>query len=521
MKAIILSRVSSKEQEETGYSLPAQEKLLREHGSGLSLDIKKAFSITESASGRKQREIFNEMLAYVKKENIKIIICEKVDRLTRNFKDAVDINDWINGSPDRQVHFVKENVILDKEAKSNEKFIWNIKVAVAQYYIDNLSEEVKKGQKEKISQGWLPTKSPPGYKTVGEKGHKTHIIDDDKSPLIIKMFELYESGQYSLKVLCEKMYEEGLRNDNGHQIVKSRIHQLLTDPFYIGKIRWNDDVHQGKHTPLISEGLFNRVQKRLTSKSHPKYNKHDYQFKGLLKCSDCIGLVTWEKQKGHIYGYCNNCIGKKGVREENVNFELANKLKGLQVNNPKLIDWIRKALKESHANEITYHSTSVDELASRQSALKSRIDRLYDDKLDGEISEEFYRRKFSEYSQELESISDSMSNHNNAKLKNVELGVSIFELSQRANEIYLKSNIEDKRKMLNLVFSEILIINGTIEPKFSLPFEYLFNAVSNTNSSKELISVKTLVENFEPSKKTDMVIQSASSRFFKEAMLRD
>ncbi|MFA7385816.1 MAG: recombinase family protein [Candidatus Paceibacterota bacterium] len=220
MKSILFARVSSREQEETGYSLPSQEKLLKEYNNKKGFNVAKNFSISESASGRNQRKTFNEMLEYVKENNIKIIICEKVDRLTRNLKDAVSINEWINKDSGREVHFVKEGCILNRESKSNEKFIWNIKVSVAQYYIDNLSEEVKKGQKEKIAQGWLPTKPPLGYKTIGERGHKIHIIDDEKSFFIIKMFKYYATGNYSLRELSKKMYEEGLRTKMGNKLVK-------------------------------------------------------------------------------------------------------------------------------------------------------------------------------------------------------------------------------------------------------------------------------------------------------------
>src|SRR3989344_4242123 len=196
MKTVLFCRVSSKEQEETGYSLPAQEKLFNEYSNKRQFVTSKIFSLSESAGGKKQRDIFLEMIKYVEKNGIKVIICEKVDRLTRNLKDAVTINDWINKDPERQVHFVKENFILSRDSRSNEKFIWNIKVSVAQYYIDNLSEEVRKGQKEKLSQGWLPTKPPPGYKSIGEKGHKIHILDEDKAILVKRMFEQYSSGKY-------------------------------------------------------------------------------------------------------------------------------------------------------------------------------------------------------------------------------------------------------------------------------------------------------------------------------------
>jgi len=95
MKAVIYTRVSSREQEESEYFLPAQEKLLKEYAKRNGFEIAKIFSISKSASGKRQREIFNQMLSYVKRNDIKIIPSEKADRLTRNLKDAVMIDDWL------------------------------------------------------------------------------------------------------------------------------------------------------------------------------------------------------------------------------------------------------------------------------------------------------------------------------------------------------------------------------------------------------------------------------------------
>ena len=91
MKTVLLCRVSSKEQEESGYSLPAQEKLLKEYSQKKDFKLMKVFSISESASGKKQREIFDSMMKYTKKHQVKVLVCEKADRLTRNFKDMVII----------------------------------------------------------------------------------------------------------------------------------------------------------------------------------------------------------------------------------------------------------------------------------------------------------------------------------------------------------------------------------------------------------------------------------------------
>jgi len=118
MKAVIYARVGSKEQEETGYSLPAQEKRLKEYAERNGFEIAKVFSVSESASGKHQRKVFDEMLRYARKNKIKVIICEKINRLTRNFRDAVRINEWMNEDPEREIHLVEENYILSKDSKS-------------------------------------------------------------------------------------------------------------------------------------------------------------------------------------------------------------------------------------------------------------------------------------------------------------------------------------------------------------------------------------------------------------------
>src|SRR3989344_7525225 len=106
-RAVLYCRVSSKEQEETGYSLDAQEKLLKEYSEklGYMFTTGDVFRISESASGKQIRKKFEEMLRYINKNNIDIILCEKIDRLTRNLKDAAIIDEWVHEKINREVHF--------------------------------------------------------------------------------------------------------------------------------------------------------------------------------------------------------------------------------------------------------------------------------------------------------------------------------------------------------------------------------------------------------------------------------
>ncbi|MFA5360050.1 MAG: recombinase family protein, partial [Patescibacteria group bacterium] len=271
---VILARVSTKEQEETGYSLEAQEKLLIEYGNRCNFHVAKIFSISETASKHHQRKIFHEMLKYLKDNNIQHLLVEKVDRLTRNLKDAVIINDWLEQNKDRKLHFVKQNLVIHKDSKSDERFRWDIEIVLAKKYTANLSEEVKKGQMEKIAQGQLPTKSPDGYKTIGDKGHKIHVIDDNTAPLVRKMFEFYATGTISLERLADKMYDLGLRKRSGLKMELGKVHQSLQDPFYYGMLKWNKKIYPGKQEPLITKELYDKVQEVRTRKEAPTYQTH-------------------------------------------------------------------------------------------------------------------------------------------------------------------------------------------------------------------------------------------------------
>src|SRR5512132_2068009 len=175
-QAVIYARVSSKEQEKEGYSIPAQLKLLRDYAAAQGFAVAQEYVDVETAK-LTGRAAFGEMVAYLKAHpSVRVLLVEKTDRLYRNLKDWVTIDEL-----EVEIHFPKEGVVLSRDSRSSEKFMHGIKVLMAKNYIDNLSEEARKGQQEKAEQGIWPTKTPLGYRNVaGSDGKK--IID----PILIQ-----------------------------------------------------------------------------------------------------------------------------------------------------------------------------------------------------------------------------------------------------------------------------------------------------------------------------------------------
>ena len=492
-KTIIYCRVSSKEQEDRGYSLEAQEKLLTEYAERNHLEVAKTFRITESASGKQIRKTFNEMLAFVRKNKIDKILCEKIDRLTRNLKDGAVISDWVSSDDKKQVHFVKENFVVSKNTRAHENLVWDMKVAIARFYTNNLSEEVKKGQKAKIEAGWLPSGYKTGYKVVGEKGHKVYALDEKTAPYIKTAFELYNSGNYTLEILADVLYQEGLRSKTSKKILKSSIHRILSDSFYCGYIVWNGQEYEGKHEPIITETLFNEVQSRLKRQFKAgRIRKHNHTFKGLIRCGECGCLVSWETQKGHDYGHCKGfktCSQRGYVREEKIEEILSQAFDRIKPASQKVLDWIKKALKESNKDKTQKSGQTRENINQALELITKRLDKLYDDKIDGVITPEYYRRRAKEFTDQKDKIIEELENHEDNINNYYEVGVEIHDLAFNAQKLYdnAKATPDDKRTLLNKIFVDMSLKDQKLDFKYTPAYQFLSEWIPKLNATSELL----------------------------------
>jgi len=291
-KAVLYARVSSKEQEKEGFSIPAQLKLLSKYATENRLQIVQEYVDVETAK-KSGRTGFAEMVSFLRKEDkikssssCSILLVEKTDRLYRNLKDWVILDEL-----DPEIHFVKENVILSQESRSSEKFMHGIKVLMAKNYIDNLSEETKKGMVEKAEQGLYPSFAPLGY--INVECNKKRLIqpDPELGPLVRKMFGWYATGNYSLLELTKKYHKEGLTyRKSDRKVPKSVVHKMLKNPLYYGDFCWAGKTYKGVHEPLVSKELFDRVQSVLGEKGRKKtgFQKHNWAFQGLLSCGTVV-----------------------------------------------------------------------------------------------------------------------------------------------------------------------------------------------------------------------------------------
>jgi site-specific DNA recombinase len=480
-KTVLYARVSSKEQEKEGFSIPSQLKLLNKYAEDNRLQLVKEYVDVETAK-KSGRTDFTKMVKFLRKESqrkqlgapCQVILVEKTDRLYRNLKDWVIIDEL-----DLEIHFVKENVILSRESRSSEKFMHGIKVLMAKNYIDNLSEETRKGMIEKAEQGLYPSCAPTGYINVECNGKKIIQPNPVLAGEIRRLFEWYSTGNYSLLELSRKIFSEGFALcKNSKKIPKSVVHKIFNNPIYYGEFSWSGKMYKGTHEPVISKELYDRVQSMMDERGNrrTRVQKYNWAFHGLLTCGHCGCALTAEiKKKRYVYYHCTGNKGKcpeKWVREEVVAEQFGQVIGNLRIDND-VLDWIVAALKESHRDEKKYHDELIAQLQYKYTKIQCRLDVMYEDKLDGRIDQNFHDRKSSEWKQEQDEILQKIENHQGANRIYFNDGLKLLELAQRAVILYEKQDMQEKRRIINFVCSNSTWKDGTLHPNYRQPFDML------------------------------------------------
>lgn len=407
-KAVIYARVSSEDQKRDGFSIPAQLDLLREFAEKHNIEVVKEFEEAETAKevGRTQ---FNAMLNFLKThKNVNTILCEKTDRLYRNIADSLKLD---VRKTNYTIYFVKEGVVLSPKINSHEMFMHNLKVIMATNFIENLREETKKGINRKIKEGYFVSKPPYGYKKIDKN---ISVIDIETAPFVKQAFTLYAQG-LSLDVVRDRLKDEGyIYRKNCEKIDRSQLHKMLKNYGYLGYVTHKGEISPGKHTPIISEELFFKVQKQFKKDGKPdKRLNHAFAFSGLLKCAECGSTITSEIKKGkYIYYHCSGgrckCPQKKFyIREEELEKQFDEAVMRVQISE-KHYEYIKQALKESFEEKKEYDKSHRDIMQAQISRIQTRLDKLYEDKLDGQITTEEWLTKKNKWTLDKEELQEKI-----------------------------------------------------------------------------------------------------------------
>lgn len=482
MKAVILARVSTKEQEEEGISLDAQIEGLREYCKRKNLDVIKEFELTESSTLGK-RKGFYEAFDFIKQQECKIaVVVSAVDRLQRGFKETPMLDGLINEGQ-VELHFCRENIIIDENATSSQKLQWDLMVLMAKSYVTSLSDNVKRSFQKKLADGTILGAAPIGYlNSTDENGKRTVVLDPERAFIVKKLFEEYAKGLSSFKDLHQLAKSMGLRGKKKTEcITASQIHELIQNPFYMGIMRYKGKLYPHIYPRLISKEVFDLCQdirQGRGAKSNAGTNKKKpFIFRGLVRCKHCGRLYSPELKKNkYVYlrpAPVDGCSCKP-LTEIELLAVVEDTLKKMYIPAEMLAE-IQAVLKTSLNEKISFAEKQIAMLRKRYDEIQNKLDALLDVRLENSITKDEYDKKALELRTEQANIKNDLNNIDKADEKFSITLEYLISLASKSYELFKSSKTEEKRQLIKFVFSNFEIDGKNIEFSIRKPFDKLLN----------------------------------------------
>lgn len=483
LPALILARVSTPEQE-AGHSLEAQLANLQSYAERKGLAVIQTFRIIESST-KGYRPEFERMIEFLCKQKQRhALIVDCVDRLQRSFTHTPVLNSLMEQNL-LEIHFVREGNVIDRNANSMQKMMWNMGTVMAQSCTDQLSDNVRRSIKHKLEKGEWCGQAPLGYSNTTDPatGRSQIVLDPVRAPLVRKLFNDYASGVYSMAELARKTKEWGLisRKTNRPLTIQT-IACILANPFYCGMMRIKGKLYPHAYPHLVAQSVFRACEQRKRHAGTPqqaiRITRHPFLLRGLITCATSRRKATCALQKGqYVYLMVRNPANQNKiiwVKEAAVIEQITAALRAFAMPQDVLTD-VLDYIEKTDEQEKHLHRASAREYQAEQAQLTQKQSRLTDLLIDGNISKDIYEAKNKELQlrrQEIDAHLKRIAEPEPAKDNQHSLGDIVTMLS-KSSEIFASSKTEQKRQMLGFVFSNLQMEGTSLRYSLKKPFELL------------------------------------------------
>ena len=497
-KVAIYCRVSTQEQAEEGYSLEEQQRLIREYCVNHHMEVVKVYQ-DAGISGKdiQHRPAMQQLLEDVSKKEFDLVMSWKINRISRKLSDAIKIVETLEKYG---ISYQSYSEPFESSTPAG-KMQFQMMALVGEFERNTIAQNVKMGMRAKVMAGeWCGGTPPLGYDWVAVEGTENFArkksrleVVDKEADTVRLIFELYASGK-GYKAIAGYLNQTGHRTKRNNQFSVAQIKPILTNPVYIGKVRydvrrnWNEKrrnninpnpiITEGKHEAIISDELWEKVQFMLSQRQGKPSRIHDgeYPLTGILRCPECgagmvISRVIAKKKDGSknkmTYYACGNWKNKgtaachsNMVRVEKANDFVYHQLERLLSDDKFFREVVgrvnreHRILKENALKEKDIQSKEIEKINNRQ----RRNHELYEDE---EITRDEFLKRREELNQQLSALWQRQSE------------TSVFIMEEEKKEIpketirtilqnfskVLSSSIDRtiRKRLLHLLIKEITI----------------------------------------------------------------
>ena len=493
----------------------------------LSLDsqdtqIKKQYSTLqivdlppESVSAHRpyKRPVFKKMLEMVEAGKVQGIIAWHPDRLSRNPIDAAQIIYLLDTGKLKDLKFCSSHFDNSPEGK----MMLQITMSQSKYSSDKLGKDVKRGIDKKAAMGIRPTLTPLGYlnSKTNLKGEETIFSDPKRFDLVKQLWQTMMTGNYSVPAMAKYANEIlHLTQPPTRKLPYERpvrvnvLYRLFTNPFCYGWYKWNDEMIQGTHEPMITEDEFNRVQKILGRPYKPHPKTHQFAFTGLMKCGSCGASITAEEktkrqQNGNVHTYIYYRCTKKATPdcpERCLNLNEFNKqvdkvLEGLHISD-RFQKWALRYLHEMRKGEAAAQENTFEAKQRELARLTKQLDNLLikftspENSDGGLISDIDYKSLKSGLAKHKAQLEQELAGQGRDINDWLEMSERTFNFARYARIWFEKGDLNTKRAIFACLGSDFILKGQNVSLTLKKPFQFIFEGLSQAEA--ELLRLEPL-----------------------------
>ena len=462
-RAAIMCRVSSDEQAK-GYSLDIQYEQLVTYCSRNEIEIVKEYREDHSAKNFNRPE-YQKFLAFLKKNKgaIDLLLVTSWDRFSRNLTDSLIM---IRTLEKFGVEVQAIEQPIDMRIPEN-KAILAMFLAIPEIDNERRSIKIRGGIRAALKSGRWSRMAPIGYKNSRDEKNKPIVVVADNANLIQNAFKEISEGKPQSDIIKD------LRK-KGIIVSRSNMSKLLRNPFYMGKIiipklgNEPTQIINGIHEAIVSDSLFFKVQDVLNGVTSNKkegysFQRDEFPLRGILFCSSCNAKLTASKSRSatgrrYAYYHCNYCKNER-FPSEDVNNNMESILGEFQFTKESktLYELMVKNLLNNKSGE---DELSLDKLTVQLNEQNTRIQKLQDLYVDGNIDNENYMLTLKRYEGIRRDLKDKIEALNVTDLtysKWLKSGISVLS---NLNGFYKNGTVGDKQALLSSIFPEKIYFDG-------------------------------------------------------------
>ena len=400
-QCVIYARKSSESEDRQVLSIDSQVQELKllalRHGHQV------AEILSESRSAKAPgRVVFDQLMRRVSQGEIATVLCWKLDRLARNHADTGRV---LQALADHKLTVITSDRTYT--ADGNDRFMGNFELGIATKFIDDLRQNVRRGNRARFQRGWPNFRPPLGY--IEDHATKTVVKDPERFTLVRKMWDLVLTDGLRPKQILKLATEEwGFRTRKtarlgGRPMCITMLYRMFQNPYYMGLIQLRSgESYRGGHEPMVTPAEFERAAGILGRPGRARPARHEFPYGGLLRCK-CGGLLTGEqhrKRSGRTYVYyrCHG-LGRStpcphGTCIPEPDFEAAIQKTMHAVAVPdEVVGWVIENLKHALEAETATDNASHHSLQEALGASLREGETLLTLRLRGQVDEELFEKR--------------------------------------------------------------------------------------------------------------------------------